>query len=156
MIKVIMKEANAGVMIKVVGKPRQFVTYFGKTGETVTCGRYAGQKRANISWGHPQYTTSPRQAIKNIHEILSEEWRVPEGDQNIEGIDGWEKAANEYEKLIALTEEIGKQFGGFIEKYGEVAHKIDKSNNASCEGGEGGDDLDDDLDDDLGEGLDEE
>jgi len=149
MIKIISTELKTGVKIKVVGRVRQFVIYIGESGGTVSRGRYVGQERKSVAWGHPLYCNSLRQALELTQNALSEMFDIPPEDQDIDGIEGWELAIQEQEKLFALSESIGEQFKGFIDKYGDLAKDVGSQMEK--------DDADDDeSDDDAEEPEDEE
>ena len=124
MIKVISTELKTGVKIKVVGRVRQFVIYIGESGGTVSRGRYVGQERKGVAWGHPSYCNSLKQALEITQNALSEMYDVPPEDQDIDGIEGWELAIQEQEKLFKLTEAIGEQCKGFLDKYGDLAKDV--------------------------------
>jgi len=131
MIKVIDKETKSGACIKVVGRPYMLVSCLGKEieeGTIATYGPYAGQKmKACVKWSSKHsYHNNLRDTLKSIQMKISEEFGVPPEDQNIEGIDGWELAIQELEKIHNITEELGEQFNGFLDRCGQVAAAVSK------------------------------
>jgi len=121
MIKVMCKENNTAIKIKVVGTPLQWCVSFGTHGEyTVKRGRSAGQKKSGIKWDKTFYPNTLEQALLETTKRLSEVWGIPAENQKIEGIEGWKFAIEEEKKMISICKEIGNAFHKLIDDHGEA------------------------------------
>jgi len=120
MIKVLDQEKKQAIKIEVCGLPYQWRLRLGKMGKwTPKIGKNKGIEQTGIRYGHESYHGNLREVLRDVQQRLSEELGLPEKDQVIEGIEGWNRAIKEEERLVAVTEMVHLGFSDFLEKYGE-------------------------------------
>ena len=120
MIKVMNKEQTQAISIEVCGVPWEWRLRLGKLGKrTPTKGKNKGIEQTGILYGRETYHGTLKDALKEAHRRITAEFGLVEEQQVIEGIEGWNRAIAEEEKLVQLTAAAHQAVVDFLKVQGE-------------------------------------
>jgi len=119
MIKVVDSVSGQAISIEVCGVPYEWRLRIGKPGKWIPkIGKNRGKEQTGVLFGTETYHPSLRAALKEAQQRISRDLGLPVESQVIEGIEGWNRAIAEEEKLVALTEATHKAVVNFLKTRG--------------------------------------